>query len=203
MSISIFETVNSIEFLYKVKEATNEAIFKSESSAFIDNQSVLNFYNSGDVENFLNRKRAVSLEKDFTEKLLSLLREEYFEYGYENQCDILIKQQININAAVTREWLNKIFNANFDKPFILIGILRLISRFEHEFISPEGPCMAIAALSHKNLEVIECGIRAFENWESLSHLSILKNVSVDKKWLQDYLNQVIKNIELEYDVVSA
>lgn len=49
----------------------------------------------------------------------------------------------------------------------------------------------------KNFEVRECGIRCFENWVSHASLMILRNIKTEPKWLQDYLEIVITNIEEE------
>lgn len=76
-------------------------------------------------------------------------------------------------------------------------MLRIIGRFDEEIIFPQGKTMALAALSHKNDEVKELGVRAFENWNSLNSLEVLKNISFDSNWLQDYLNQVIKDLKSE------
>ena len=44
---------------------------------------------------------------------------------------------------------------------------RLIARFNPEDINPQGQTMATAALIHKDTEVQECAIRAFESWASI------------------------------------
>jgi len=160
------------------------------------------FTSSAIDENVINKKRALQLEKEFTNKLLHYLREDEFEYGFENRADLLIKNQMKINSLATKEWLNKIYVSNFNNPEILIGILRLVARVNIDEISPEGKTMAIASLSHKNSEVQECGIRAFESWGTLNSLEILRNVRVQTTWLHEYLQKVIKNIELDYAVIS-
>lgn len=167
-----------------------------------DSESNILFESSIIDENSINEKRLLILQKEFTHKLLNIINEEYFEYGYKNQADILIEKQMSINAAATREWLNTIYLNNFSKPEVLMGILRLISRVSYEEILPQGQTMAIAALSHKDSEVQECGIRAFENWNSFENLSLLKNIEPTEDWLKDYLEQVISGIEVEYGLVS-
>jgi len=154
-------------------------------------------------ENIVNRERANKLKKDFAKRLIQLLNDEYFEYGFENACDLLVKEQMSINASVTRECLNTIFIENFGNPVIVIGILRLVARFENEVISPEGVTMATSAIAHKDGEICDCGIRAFESWGSYQHLPILRNIEPKEDWLKGYLNSVIKNIEMKYDIISS
>jgi hypothetical protein len=183
----------------------NQILFNSsikEEVISINPMTDLIFTSSAVDENILNKKRSLQLEKEFTHKLLYYLREDEFEYGFENRADILVNNQMKINLLATKEWLNKIYVNNFNNPEILIGILRLVSRISLEEISPEGKTMAIAALAHKNMEVQECGIRAFESWGSLDSLDILANVRVQSGWLQDYLLQVIENIGIEYAIIG-
>ncbi len=165
-------------------------------------ESDLVIYSANVNEDIVNKRRALQIERDFTHKLISLILEENFEYGFRTRADQLVQSQMKINSSVTREWLNKIYVENFDRPEIVIGLLRLIARFEINEISPQGKTMAIAALSHKDHEVKECGIRAFESWNSLESIKILQNVNTNIPWLKDYLNRVIENIELEYDIVG-
>lgn len=56
------------------------------------------------------------------------------------------------NKIVTKEWLNNIYNRNYGKSDIMIGILRLIARFNPEDINPQGQTMATAALIHRILK---------------------------------------------------
>ena len=55
--------------------------------------------------------------------------------------------------------------------------------------------MAVAATRHCNIEVQDCGIRCFENWESPANLPLLKNLTFTETWLSDYLSNVIRDLE--------
>lgn len=168
----------------------------------INPKSEIIFSSSNSTENIINKKRSRQLEKDFTSKLLFYIKEDDFEYGYENRVDQLVNEQFKINSLATKEWINKVYINNFTNPEILAGILRLIARFDPEDFAPEGKTMAIAALVHKNIEVQECGIRVFEAWGTLDSLDILENIKVQPSWLQEYLNKVKENITKKYAAVS-
>lgn len=166
----------------------------SDSSPYLK-ESIID-HERNDYENIFNEARVDKLKKEYTGRLIRLLNDEYFEYGYENECDHLVKEQMGINALATKEWLNTIFIENFDDPTIAIGILRLIARFDHDVISPHGITMVIAGLSHSDIEVRECCIRAVESWKSIQHLHILKSIETGEKWLNDYRDSVIKYIQI-------
>ncbi len=149
------------------------------------------------LENKINRKREEELLKKFTPKFLEAIEDEDFEFGYISKSETIIREQLEINALATRNWLNHIFIRNFHNEKILIGILRILGRFEEKTIFPQGNTMALAALSHKNPEIKELAIRAFENWSSINSLKTLKKIKVKPDWLQEYLVDVISDLESE------
>jgi len=151
-------------------------------------------------ENYINKTRLKSLKLKFTKKLITLISEEDFEYGIGTKADKLVKEQMQLNLLVSKTWLNSIFVENFENIHVLIGLLRIITRIDYQTISPEGQTMAIAALSHKNTEVKECGVRAYESWGTQESLKILENLEVSPSWLQEYINEVVSDIRNEHNV---
>ena len=149
------------------------------------------------IENLLNVRRMRRFRADFSTRLLKLLHEQDFEYGVDTPADELVRKSLYENESIAKEWLNRLFVENYGDQTVLIGILRVLSHFEYQEIAPQGPTMALAALSNANAEVRECGIRAFENWGTLDSLKVLKNVRCAEKWLDDYLQQVIADLEEE------
>ena len=55
--------------------------------------------------------------------------------------------------------------------------------------------MVQAHTSHKNLEVREFALKAFENWQSKDTLDFLHNISFEQQWMQEYLVKIIRYIE--------
>lgn len=155
------------------------------------------------LENSLNRQRMDRFRAEFSAKLLKLLREQDFEYGVDTPADELVRKSFSENISIAKEWLNQLFVENYDDQTVLMGILRVLSHFEYQEVAPQGPTMALAALSNVSAEVRECGIRAFENWSTLESLEVLKNVTCEEEWLNDYLQQVIAELkeELEKHVI--
>jgi len=146
-----------------------------------------------DIEEFENR---------FTDTLLHLIHEEIFEFGMENAADMFVQEHLKNNPFVTKNCINSIFLKNFANIGVTTGLLRIIAHLNYTEIEPTGPTIAVAALSHENAEVRECGIRAFENWEDISSLEYLKHIKCKEQWLQDYLEQVIIDLE-EIHVLSG
>ncbi|AQQ72573.1 hypothetical protein SMSP2_02963 [Limihaloglobus sulfuriphilus] len=138
-----------------------------------------------------------SLEKNkkkFTATLLQLIHDEIFEYGTLNSADSFVRESLKSNKFV-KEWINEIFLKHFSNIEIITGILKIISHITYSDIYPTGQTMAIAALSHKDIEVKECGIRAFENWDAIDSIDLLKKVDCQEEWLVDYLEEVISYLE--------
>ena len=81
---------------------------------------------------------------------------------------------------------------------VLLGVLRIIARLDYQEVIPEGRAMASMAVSHKDTEVQECGVRAFESWGTVECLMDLETVKVSTKWLQEYIDEVV--LDLRKDV---
>ena len=138
----------------------------------------------------------------FANELISLIRNEAFEYGIDTKADALVRRYMELNPLLTKEWINAIFVDNFADVFILVGLLRIIARLDYTEIFPQGQTMAVAALSHKNTEVKDCGIRAFESWGTIESLKILGNLTVGIRWLQEYIDDVVSDLRKEHDVLT-
>lgn len=147
------------------------------------------------IENLLNRERMKRFKLEFEERFLEALKDSDFEYGFSSLADGFIQRRLTENEAVTREWLNDIFIRHFNDVAISMGILHVIAHVDYDRIYPEGVTIALAALTNRNVEVKECGVRAFENWEIPEHVPVLKNVDFEEPWLKDYVERVITEIE--------
>lgn len=149
------------------------------------------------AENTANKNREDYLNKYILPIFISLLREEDFEFGYITRSEEILRDQFKINALATRNWLNEIFLKYFNDEQILIGVLRIIGRFSEQMIFPQGQTIALASLCHKNDEIKELGIRAFEKWISYDSLNILSKIKTETHWLQEYVDQVILDLNEE------
>jgi len=149
------------------------------------------------TENDINNSREYFLREKVSPELINLINEEDFEFGFVSRSEELINKQLEINDLATRNWLNELFISNFKNDGILIGLLRIIGRFDQEIIFPQGQTMALAALSHRNNEIKELGIRAFENWASENSIQVLRNTNIELEWLNEYKNEVIADLEVE------
>jgi hypothetical protein len=190
----------SVEYVNPVlnpKQKTIEPFFiKFDNAVFvIDN---IETENTISTENKVNNKRLLELEQKFSKRFISHILEDDFEYGIDFKAHSIVKEQMSVNAAVTKDWLNRIYVANFQNSEILIGILRVIARFEKEEIFPIGHTIAAASLNHKDEIVQETAIRAFESWGGSTSLKILENVTVSSKWVKEYLEDVISDLKSEY-----
>ncbi len=181
---------------------------KSLDSKVSTSPSKIDFHQSGtrtlslSEENQINSERLEELKRYFTPQLIHLIIESDFEYGIESPVDVFLKEKLAENSLATKSWLTQIFASNFSNPTILIGIIRAISRLPFLEISPEGEMIAMAALSYKDIEVRECGIRAFENWGNLQSLSILENLTISPASLQNYADRVVKSLREELHVTT-
>ena len=130
-------------------------------------------------------------------QIINLIETAEFEYGKDSILDTFLRKQLIENNLQIKECVDNVFVKNFDKPKILIGILRTVSHFDKSVINPIGITMALGELKHENIEVKECAIRAFESWGGDDSLRILENIDEDAGWLRTYIDNVIQDIKAE------
>lgn len=163
-------------------------------SNFIIEENSTNFIYD---ENIINQRRQEYLDSKITPLLVSLLKYEDVEYGIKSEGEKIIREQIENNCIVALNWINDLYIRFFNDEKILTGLVKIIGNIEENKISSVGQLIALASLSHKNNEIKELGVRAFENWASPKSYSILSNLNVGDGWLQEYINQVVKDLEKE------
>jgi hypothetical protein len=144
------------------------------------------------VQNF---KRDTVVDVKQYIRLKTMLQEENAESGITNPSEKIVESLYSENKRKANILLNELFLKNFYAPHIIVGILHIISHFDYDLVSPEGPTMAIAALTHKDVEVREYGVKCFENWQHKDGIRILEHIKADERWLQHYINLVIRDLE--------
>ncbi len=146
-------------------------------------------------EIILDVKNIEEYKTKFTNSLLQLIHEEVFEFGMENAADRYVQENLRDYPLYTKVCLNAMLLKHFADVGVATGLLRIISHIDYEEIFPMGQTMALSVLNHENIEIRECGIRAFENWGNIDSLDILRHIKCEEKWLQDYLEKVIIYLE--------
>ena len=179
----------------------------TEADAFVRRYSESDFEEKLTVSSSLRKdyesqEQLIKEERLFANELISFILNEEFEYGIDTEADALVRRYMEPNPLLTKKWINTIFVENSADVSILIGLLRLIARLDYTEILPEGQTMAVAALLHKNTEVKECGVRAFESWGTIESLKILEDLKVGIRWLQEYIDDVVSDLRKEYNVLT-
>ncbi|OMD64650.1 hypothetical protein BSK62_16910 [Paenibacillus odorifer] len=146
------------------------------------------------------------LERDYIEEsrlLLGLLQKETFETGFSNQSEVYVRTLLKEAKIETLIWLNDLFIENIDHPNILVGILHILSHLSIDEVGKIGFTIALAATTHRAIEVKDYGIKVFENWRGRDSLKILKNLKYGEKWLQDYVMDLINEMEEELQYATS
>ena len=129
------------------------------------------------------------------EQFKTLLENDVIDTGFYLNSENFLKSKLAENPSITKEWMNTVFLESFDRPEAIIKILYIISNIDYKKILPHGPTMAIAATTHEDFEVREYAVRVFESWEHPHMLKYLKHLNFNEPWLQEYLEEVIRNLE--------
>lgn len=149
-------------------------------------------------ENEINNERLKYLDERITPLFLSVIKYEDFEFGQRCESINLVEENLRINKIATQNWLNKLYLQYFAKDErVLLSLLRIINYLSKDLFYSTCQTIALSAISHRNDEIKEMGIRIFENWGSVESYSILKAIKVDSVWLQKFIDEVIHDLEKE------
>ncbi|MBE1427007.1 hypothetical protein H4684_003691 [Desulfomicrobium macestii] len=191
-----FEDDNFAPIIYKIFNDTNIKSSRSEISILCQYFGTKKLANSRSSEEL-----KIETSNDFCsihkKNIIDLILLQDFDYGFNSNADKYVQNIISTNKTDTALLLNSIFIENFDIKNIVTGILRIIAHLKYDDIYPVGQTMAIAALKHKDVEIRECGVRAYEIWGNQESIKALKSIKCTEKWLQDYIDQVINEITEE------
>lgn len=178
-------SMNNIS-LWNLCDSTVESISKGEEEVLQVQTQILTQACQADT----------SLAKDvFVSNFLRLIYQSDFEYGYITPADEYVENALKDYGVFAMDWISEIFHFNYSQDTVIIGLMKVLSHLDHNLVSSQGMIMATAALRHKNLEVVECGIRCFENWEDPKNAEILKSITFEQQWLNRYSQDVIKDLE--------
>jgi len=126
-----------------------------------------------------------------------------FEFGITSAAELFIEEQLSKKPIFTKNCLNELYIENVGDEKLTLAILKVLAHSDRRSMYPVADTIAIAALSHSSLEVRECGVRAFEYWESEEALSVLEHTALSPEWLEEYKLEVIANIRGRNDILRA
>lgn len=132
------------------------------------------------------------------EEFLQMLHTTNLEYGCVSELDHLLEKELTEHQFETTRWIHKLYLEHFHDIRVLTGLLRTLAHMDRERVG-SATVTALLALRHPNVEVRECAVRAFENWETETSLFILKDVHFEEEWLQDYVSQVVSDLGKKFN----
>ena len=120
---------------------------------------------------------------------------EDLEFGLIGNTTVEMKKFLLINADYTINALSQFAIDNFDNINIVYSVLHTFAHLEYDLIKPGGITFALAASQHQNIEIQDFSIQCFDMWENKDSLGYLKIITIKTPWLNNYLQEVIENIE--------
>lgn len=132
----------------------------------------------------------------FKEKFLSIIENEYFESGVISESETFLRELFKKNPKKTKQYLIELFLDNLNNQEIIVGILRVIPRFDKFLTFPEAKVfVSHALLCYDDNEIQDLGLMAIEIWELDESIDILKNINFKENYLNRYKEQIIVGIE--------
>lgn len=148
-------------------------------------------------ENDTQGEAIQALKARFENRVLQLARGFQLEQGELSDLDLEISERIQ-EKSLSTSWINDELNRLFLKHFtnlkVCTSIIRFFSKLPYNEACPNGPTIALAAFSHKDLSVAEEALKAFDIWGSKESLNLLENTQVQNDWLAEYKSEIIEDI---------
>ncbi len=133
--------------------------------------------------------------KEASLRLVELIEGDRVEPGHITEAESFVGELWAENSDATKLWLANLYKDFIDRPSILVALLDVVGHLDYDTVTPSGPVMALAALSHSDVLVKEYGVRCFELWNHPDGIKILESASANVEWLQDYINHVLNQLK--------
>ncbi|MFT5782332.1 MAG: hypothetical protein ACI9EB_001719 [Pseudomonas sp.] len=194
----ISDLFSSNTFNHMYRQHASQVAFKSSESASSPNDPVQSEFGitrrSGTEAKKPTNIDAFEQRARFKKVFRSIVEANSSEFGIKSSAEIYVEESLLRKPVFTKTCLNELYLENSSNETMLIAILKILAHSDRAQLYPVGETVAIAALSHSSIEVRECGVRAFEYWESKDAVTVLMNTHLAPDWLEEYKLEVIRNI---------
>lgn len=177
-TIELLNIFESLRRLFDIEELEGEAItqdWETITSAFPEDKDESKF--------------------TFALKILSAINAEPVEDGFEHPAESLLKEAVMRYRRETVEWLYKLITEEDNAAFVA-SILKCLGRIEGDICEEWGVVLISKALQHRDVEVRDAAVQVAESWGTGGVLMLLKGHRDDVPWLQDYIDRVVRDLEL-------
>lgn len=191
--------INSSDNLFNHFERDFVFIQNDNNEQYLNSSNTFLSFNVNSDTNLSRKEIEKEIEIEFkiknTPKLIDLLNNETFEFGKISESELFVRSLMDNHYLLTKNWINDLYIDYQSNENILIGILHIIKNFDKHESKPQFWSIAMNAILHKNNEIKDLGVRAFENWCSLESIKLLENIDTNVKWLNDYIKAVVGDIK--------
>ena len=145
----------------------------------------------------LNKKQTNDSVKKFRNKVIQLSLNEDLEFGKIGMSTKYVSEQLSKDKGELLQELQDIALENMDNKHLVYSIIHTFAHLEYDVVYPTGPVFALAMSRHEDIEIRDCSIQCFEMWNKKKSLNYLKLIKIEEEWLNEYFQEVIKDLEEE------
>ena len=123
-----------------------------------------------------------NITSEFYETGMSSMAQSYIENSYLANKKLLALQNL-INDTYY-------YAVKKDKHILAYNIMVVLSQIPYKYLGSWACMLAVAATRNKYMDVVELGVRCFENWEDKEACTFLSQCSFSESWLREYADEV-------------
>lgn len=128
----------------------------------------------------------------FRKELLQRIKSAPIEDGVTHLAESLLKRVIYQNSDAPDWFLLILGEYKLVYPSICASIIRCLGRLNY---FNGGVEIMEVYIKHSDVEIRDAAIRALEHWGGEASIGVLREHHDSEKWLNDYVEQVIKDLE--------
>lgn len=133
--------------------------------------------------------------KSKAKELIRIISDDNTMIGYTSTTEKYINSLFSTNRFFAGEVVTYAQREIYDRPILLAKLIEAISNLDYELLNPYNFTIVQASLSHRDIEVQESVIAAYEKWEDPQNIRYLENSTYNNKIIQNYANEVISYLK--------
>ena len=132
----------------------------------------------------------------FKEDILRSICEDMVESGVHYIFEDSFQKYFERNQYMAIQLLQRLLRDYYNNVRITKAVLHIVSHYSYEQIGEDFVFPILSLLNHENKAIRKFALKTFDNWDSISTLSVLKGtMPMKEKWLEEYRKNIIYRLE--------
>jgi hypothetical protein len=130
-----------------------------------------------------------------SKELIRIISDDNTMIGYTSTTELYINSLFSSNRYLAGDVIISVQREIYDKPILLAKLIEAVSNLDYDLLNPYNFTIVQASLSHKDIEVQEAVVAAYEKWEDPQNAIFLEHSTYDNEFIHNYAQEVISYLK--------